>query len=185
MLDHTEPLRTRGPLTWVAVTVAALFVLAGIGAAGVWVYGVASVSAPDDPAFVGIRIVDGKVSVKGPLCPYMKADEVRVHDSRTEELLWEATGPLTPEGVRGEVTLWRPEQFRKATGGPQPATLPKVLDISVADAERGGPGEVFDTAEVAAAQLPAGAYWTRKGPRTAQEIDAQYACTDPPPGGGS
>ncbi|MFB6618826.1 hypothetical protein ACIGFK_02700 [Streptomyces sp. NPDC085524] len=29
----------------------------------------------------------------------------------------------------------------------------KLLAVSVADAERGGPGEVFDTVEVAAAQL--------------------------------
>ncbi|ATZ22156.1 hypothetical protein ACFZBM_36355 [Streptomyces lavendulae] len=115
----------------------------------------------------------------------MKADEVRVHDSQTEELLWQATGPLTPEGVRGDVTRRRPEQFGRATGGQQPAVRPKLPAVSVAGAERGGRGEVLDTAEVAAAQLPAGTYWTRKGPRTAQEIDAQYACTDPPPGDGS
>ncbi|MFD9305221.1 hypothetical protein ACFWCB_21590 [Streptomyces sp. NPDC060048] len=90
--------------------------------------------------------------------------------------LWRASGPLTPEALRGEVTLRRPEDFREAGAGERPAVLPRLLEVWVTTDTRDGGGVPFRPDEVAAAELPDGAYWTRDGPRTAAQIDDQRLC---------
>ncbi|MEV6655037.1 hypothetical protein [Streptomyces sp. NPDC051219] len=175
LTDATRKSRTRG----VGLLVA-LGVVLGVGALVVivmWTYGVYSMSAPDKPVVLGMRIDGNRVSVKGPLCPTEKADRVEVLDATTEKLLWKATGPKTPKGILGALTLWKADDYRTAGPGRQPAKVPALLDISVSDASGAGPGTVFDTRAVAAAQLPEGAYWTPYGPMTGEEIDAQLECS--------
>lgn len=135
--------------------------------------------SPDDPyvSLVGVRVTDGRIIVKVPVCPEGRVMSVRVKDYPDDETLWKATGPLTPEALRGEVTLWRPADFREASGGERPAALPKTMEVWVtATGGGGGSGVLFKPADVAAADLPAGAYWTRDGPRTAAQVDDQRLC---------
>ncbi|MDT9698292.1 hypothetical protein [Streptomyces sp. P17] len=174
--------RSPGPPRSAGLFVAGGVVLAaGFVMIGVWVYGVYSMSAPDKPVVLGMRIDGGRVSVKGPLCPNEQADRVEVIDATTEKLLWKATGPRTPTGVRGALTLWNAADYRSASESRQPAKLPALLDVSVSDASGSGPGTVFDTAAVAKAQLPEGMYWTAYGPKTAAQIDAQLLCNGETP----
>lgn len=151
-------------------------------AAGIFVvaYGLMALGyhSPDDPYVftVGMRITDGRIAVKAPTCPRGGVTVVRVKDFVRDRTLWTATGPLTPEAQHGSVTLWQSEDFRKVKGGEQPAALPKVLEVWVSESRGDGSGALFRPEEVAAAELPDGAYWTKDGPRTAAQIDRRRFC---------
>ncbi|MGW4907736.1 hypothetical protein [Streptomyces sp. NPDC004270] len=151
--------------------------LAVLAAAGTWVYGVYSMSDPATTILAGIRIDGSRISVKMPTCPTDRVGTVEVYDSDSEKLLWRASGPRTPAGKRGVVTLWNADDFLKASSGTQPETLPANLDISVTFAGSGdGTGDVFNVRKVKAAHVPDGQYWTRGGARTTAQIDAQLGC---------
>ncbi|MFJ8665985.1 hypothetical protein [Streptomyces sp. NPDC093600] len=150
--------------------------MALIAAAGLWVYGVYSMSDPR-PLLVGMRIDGSRVSIKAPTCPTEAVGKVEVFDGTSEKPLWEARDPKSAEGKRGALTLWAGEEFAHSTPGRQPATLPKDLDVLITDAgTEDGSGGLFDTSVIKAAQLPAGQYWTADGPMTAEAIDRQLSC---------
>ncbi|MGW7425661.1 WD40 repeat domain-containing protein [Streptomyces sp. NPDC054813] len=124
-----------------------------------------------------MRIDGSRISVKMPTCPTDTVGTVEVYDSDSEKLLWRASGPKTPEGKRGVVTLWNADDFLKASSGTQPKALPANLDISVTFAgTEDGTGDVFNVHKVQAAHVADGQYWTRSGARTAAQIDAQLGC---------
>jgi len=151
--------------------------LAVLGSAGVWVYGVCSVSDPATTILVGMRIDGSRVSIKAPTCPTDEVAMVEVYDSDSEMLLWRANGPKTAEGKRGAVTLWKSDYFLKTDLKKQPATLPANLDVSVTYVGSGdGTGDVFDVRKAKTVRLPKGQYWTSDGARTATQIDAQLNC---------
>ncbi|MGW6707866.1 hypothetical protein ACWGDE_23665 [Streptomyces sp. NPDC054956] len=136
--------------------------------------------SPDDPSLLmagGVRIDDGRITVKVPVCRKGEVESVRVKDSPQllGKVLWEATGPLTPEVRHGTVTLWQAADFREVSGGERPVPLPGVLQVLVSDAQ-GGEGVLFRPDEVAKAELPEGKYWTKDGPRTAAQIDRVRHC---------
>ncbi|MGW1365074.1 hypothetical protein ACWCQP_47820 [Streptomyces chartreusis] len=145
-------------------------------AAGVWVYGVYSMSDPM-PLLVGLRFDGSRISVKVPTCPTDKVGTVEVYDSDSEKLLWLANHPRTSEGEQGAVTLWKADGFLKASRGTQPKTLPTNLDVSVTYAGgEDGTGETFNIREVQAVPVPEGQYWTYDGTKSAGQIDAQLQC---------
>ena len=151
--------------------------LAVLTAVGTWVYGVYSMSDPTTTILTGMRIDDSRISVKMPTCPTDEVGTVEVYNSDSEKLLWRASGPKTPEGRHGAVTLWKVDDFLKASPGTQPKTLPNNLDVSVTFAGvEDGTGDVFNIRKVEAAHIPDGQYWTRDGARTAAQIDAQLTC---------
>ncbi|MBN0044624.1 hypothetical protein JS756_10990 [Streptomyces actuosus] len=162
---------------WPFALAGSLLVLAVLGAAGAWMFVVRGMSDPVPSVVLGIRIEASGVSVKAPTCPTDRVGRVEVHDSDSERLLWWADGPTTPEGVRGAVTLWTADGFRSASPRTRPEPLAAFLDVSVVYAGGDdGTGDVFDVRAVRAAHVPAGRYWTRDGPRTAAQIDAQLNC---------
>ncbi|WP_330296187.1 hypothetical protein [Streptomyces sp. NBC_00503] len=172
---------TRSREAWLPAGIALVVVLCFVAAFVISVVG--------DTPVVGMRIDDGRITVRAPVCPEGEVVSVRVahygwvdgHEVRTP--LWKASGPLTAAGRRGELSLWQSADYRQASSGERPARLPEWLAVEVSVAGGGrGSEEAFETAEVAAAKLPAGVYLTRKGRRTAQEIDAHArGCAD---GGG-
>lgn len=127
------------------------------------------------PALFGVRVADGRIAVKVPLCAGSELVSVRVKDYDGRETLWTASGPLTPEGRRGEFTVWESAEFGEAGGGQQPAGLPTALEVTVTVAGgESGPYETTATVWTAKAEVvPAGAYAAREGIQTAPEIDAQ------------
>lgn len=152
-----------------------------VAGASVLTYGLmaAGYHSPDDPYIhtVGMRITDGRITVKAPTCPRGGVAVVRVKDYLEGETLWTATGPLTSEAQHGTVTLWQSEDFRKVRGREaQPAVLPKVMEVWVTVPRGNGSGALFRPDEVAAAELPDGTYWTKDGPRTATQIDRRRFC---------
>lgn len=162
---------------WPFAVGGSVLVLAVLVAAGTWVYGAYSMSDPATIILTGIRIDDSRISVKMPTCPTDKVGTVEVYNSDSEKLLWRASGPKTPEGRRGAVTLWKADDFLKASPGTQPRTLPTNLDISVTfPGADDGTGDVFNIRKIKAAHIPDGQYWTRDGARTATQIDAQLKC---------
>jgi hypothetical protein len=154
-----------------------VLVLAVLAAVGAWVYGAYSMSDPTATILAGIRIDDSRISVKLPTCPTDKVGTVEVYNSDSAKLLWRASGPKTPTGRRGSITLWKADDFHKASPRTQPTTLPANLDVSVIFAGvEDGTGDVFNVPKVKAAHIPDGQYWTRDGARTATQIDAQLKC---------
>lgn len=153
----------------------------GIGFLILAVIGVRMMGDPY-PALVGMRVTDGEIFVKVPVCADDEVVSVRVHEHDHEATLWEARGPVTPEALRGEVTLWGGADFREAGAGDRPAVVPRWLEVvvSVSDGNRHGSDDVFDTRKAAEAQLPDGMYETRDGPKTAQQIDALLPCNGGP-----
>lgn len=152
--------------------VAALF---GVAFLVLAVYGVRSMGDPY-PQLFGARVVDGRLTVKAPLCPGSEVVSVRVRDYDGRKTLWKASGPLTPEVLRGEVTLWRSADFREAGGGQQPAELPELLEVTIKVSAPGGEAageEHTATVTVPKEQLPAGTYHAWEGLKTAREMDAQ------------
>ncbi|WP_128382263.1 hypothetical protein [Streptomyces cavernae] len=148
-----------------------------LAAAGMWMYFVYRLSDPATSLLYGIRIDGSRVSVKAPICPTDKLGTVEVYNSDSEKLVWRANRPKTPEGERGMVTLWKADDFLKASPETQPRTLPTYLDVSVIYAGgEGGGGDVFDVRKVKAARVPTGQYWTHDGFKTATQIDAQLKC---------
>ncbi|MFE7134422.1 hypothetical protein ACFVIM_26545 [Streptomyces sp. NPDC057638] len=178
MLSHPGAAR-RNRLPVLLGSVLAVGLLAVVGA---WVYGVYAMSAPERGLLVGLRIDGSRVTVKAPTCPTDTVGTVEVFDSETTEPLWRASDPTTQAGKRGELTLWDAAGFARPGPQPQPARLPDRLDVAVeygVGEHGGGPdgsGDVFDTAEAAAAGLPEGQYWTDDGPMTAAAIDGQLRC---------
>jgi hypothetical protein len=157
-------------------SVLGLAVLAAVGT-GAWV--IYRMSDPATAFLAGIRVDGSRVSVKMPACRTDAVESVEVHDFDSEALLWRATGPKTPEARRGVIALWNADDFREATSGSRPGTLPANLDVSVTFAGTGdGTGDVFDVHRARTAHLSDGQYWTRDGARTAAQIDAQFGCHD-------
>ncbi|MBT2468401.1 hypothetical protein J7E97_11060 [Streptomyces sp. ISL-66] len=134
--------------------------------------------SPDDPYIyqVGVRITDGRITVNVPTCPQGGVKVVRLKDYLRRKTLWTATEPLTPEAQHGTITLWQSEDFREASAGEQPAVLPRVMEVWVTTKTRDGSGALFRPDEVAAAELPDGAYWTKDGPGTAAQINRRRFC---------
>lgn len=162
---------------WPFVLLGSVFGLTVLTAAGVWVYGVYSMSDPATSLLVGIRIDGPRISVKAPTCPTDKVGTVEVYDSDSEKLLWRANHPTTPEGEQGAVVLWKADDFREANPETPPKTLPTNLDVSVTYAGgEDGTGDVFNVRKVQAAHVPTGQYWTHDGTKTAAQIDAQLKC---------
>src|SRR5947208_9970845 len=118
-------------------------------------------SDPTTAILTGIRFDGSRSSVKMPTCPTDKVGTVEVYDSDSEKLLWRATGPKTPAGKRGAITLWKADDFLKASPGTQPKALSANLDVSVTFAGvDDGTGGTFNIRKAKAAQVPAGQYWT-------------------------
>ncbi len=162
---------------WPFVLMGSVLGLAVLAAVGTWIYGAYSMSDPATTILAGIRIDGSRIEVKMPTCPTDKVGMVEVYDSDSEKLLWRASGPKTPEGKRGVVTLWNTDDFLKTSSGKQPKTLPANLDVSVTFAgSEDGTGDVFDVRKAGAAHVSDGQYWTRDGARTATQIDAQIKC---------
>lgn len=162
---------------WPFALLGAVLGLALLTVAGLWVIGVYSMSDPERPLLVGIRIDGTRISVKAPTCPTDTVGKVQVFDSESERLLWQASDPKTPEGKRGAVTLWNPADFLKPGPEAQPVRLPANLDVSFEYAGgEDGTGDVFNIPKVKAAHLPEGHYWTSDGPMTAQALDNQLKC---------
>ncbi|WP_067030852.1 hypothetical protein [Streptomyces dysideae] len=156
----------------------ALLGLALLAALGLGAYTVYRMSDPADTLDIGIRIDGSRISVKAPVCPTDLVERVEVFDGRSEEPLWQATGPKTPEARRGTITLWQKADFLSSKPEAGPRRLPKELDVSIEYAGvDDGTGNVFSVSEVAAAHVPEGQYWTDHGPMTAQDIDDQLKCS--------
>lgn len=148
-----------------------------LAAGGLWAFGVYSVSEPSKPLLIGVRVEGSRVMVKAPTCPTDTVVRVEVFDGESTTPLWQAREPRTPEGKRGAVTLWADDDFLKPGPGAQPKKLPESVDVLFTYAGTGdGTGDVVDLARVTSAEIPEGRYWTKDGPRTAQEIDEQLEC---------
>ncbi|MFF5639620.1 hypothetical protein [Streptomyces sp. NPDC012825] len=149
-----------------------------LAAGGLWAFGVYSMSEPSRSLLIGVRIEGARVTVKAPTCPTDTVARVEVFDGESTKPLWQAREPRTSEGRSGAVTLWADDEFLKPGPGAQPEKLPRSLDVLFTYAGTGdGTGDVVDVAQVVSAEIPEGWYWTKDGPKTAQEIDKQLKCT--------
>ncbi|MFJ8847439.1 hypothetical protein ACIRFF_31590 [Streptomyces cyaneofuscatus] len=157
-----------------AITVSSVVVV--LMALGFWAFFVHTLSDPGSPGLVGMRIDGDTVTVKAGRCPQDRVRRIEVWDSDTERLLWRGDKPLTEEGRRGVLPLWDGEAYRTSSPAGQPSELPEVLDVTIDHGPEYGVSEVFDIAEVRAAVLPPGSYWTGDGVRTAEQLDRSLDC---------
>ncbi|MDN3263471.1 hypothetical protein QWJ26_27395 [Streptomyces sp. CSDS2] len=141
-----------------------------------WQFFVHALSDPT-PLAVGIRIDGTQVAIKVATCPTETVDKVEVFDGDTEERLWAARTPKSPEGKRGALSLWAADEYEHPGSGQQPKPLPRRLDILLTqEGGDGGGGGVVDTAAARAANVPNGQYWTANGLMSAEAIDGQLTC---------
>ncbi|MGW6707864.1 hypothetical protein ACWGDE_23655 [Streptomyces sp. NPDC054956] len=151
----------------------ALAVVFGVVLCGVALFGIRSMGDPY-PSLFGVRVDGGRIAIKVPLCPGQKVVSVRVRDFDGRKTLWKASAPATPEVLRGEVTLWRSEDFLKSGGGQQPAKLAEAYEVTVEvllPGEEGTSDDVTATVWVPKEQSEAWTYVTADGRRTTQEPD--------------
>ncbi|WP_225102493.1 hypothetical protein [Streptomyces sp. CoH27] len=138
-------------------------------------------SDPADPPAFGARVEGEAIIVKIPLCSTDTVRRVDVSDfddtkHETPQTLWWATDPTAPSAKEGVVTLWSGEGFERHAAKPTP--VPRNLDVGYTDPSGDGRDDVLDLHAITAASLKTGEYWTREGPKTAAQIDAQLHCQD-------
>lgn len=129
----------------------------------------------------GARVEGEAISLKVPLCPEDEVRRVEVTDFEDTEheepaILWWASDPRSPSAGKGVIELWSGKGFARHAS--RPAVVPRNLDVSYTDAAGSGGSDVLDVRLISQAQLKAGEYWTRKGPKTAEQIDAQLNCRE-------
>ncbi|MFF2065141.1 hypothetical protein ACFVWZ_25625 [Streptomyces sp. NPDC058200] len=155
--------------------------LAVLAAAGVWVYGVYSMSDPVPPV-LGARVEGKTIVVKFPVCPKDMISRVEVTDSddtsENPHLVWWASNPTTPSAKKGVVKLWSGDGFERHASEPAQSAIPRNLVVGYVDPSGDGRDGVFTLRTVSAAKLKAGQYWTHDGTKTAEQIDAQLQCHD-------
>ncbi|WP_159106860.1 hypothetical protein [Streptomyces rishiriensis] len=142
-------------------------------------------SDPADPPQFGARVDGGTIVVKIPMCPTDEIRRVEVYDFDDVEhenprIVWSASGPASASTRKGLVTLWSGEGFAKHSGKPVKSAIPPTIGVSYSDPAGDGRGDVFTLHTIESATLEPGKYWTREGPMTARQIDAQLHCGEKP-----
>ncbi|MFF1838729.1 hypothetical protein ACFVXE_31740 [Streptomyces sp. NPDC058231] len=138
-------------------------------------------SDPADPPVFGARAEGKVIVVKIPLCSTDDMRRVDVSDfddteHETPRTVWWASDPTPAVAATGVVRLWSGEGFRRHAAEPGTSAVPRHLDVGYTDPTGDGRDDVLDLVTIAKAQLKAGEYWTRNGPKTAAQIDAQLHC---------
>ncbi|WP_405589980.1 hypothetical protein [Streptomyces sp. NBC_01190] len=140
--------------------------------------------APTDPQpfYFGARESKGAIEIKIPLCPQERVLRVSVIDADATEdasppVIWSATAPKSNVAARGVFDLWSGKGFLRSSNPPAPDATPERIEVDYSPVEGDGTGDVFDLGEVRKARLAADQYWTYRGPRTADQIDAQLKCS--------
>ncbi|MER7704636.1 hypothetical protein ABTX81_17305 [Kitasatospora sp. NPDC097605] len=139
-----------------------------------------------EPPHLGFRVTEGRVEVLIPRCPGESLTGVRGADvTRKRRELFDAAAPISPAAAAGRVVVlgtsasggpgWVPEDFAERTVHEEAPVLPRLLEVGYRSALADASG-VADTANAAAEVRAPDQYWTRKGPRTAEQIDRQFRC---------
>ncbi|KAB2590566.1 hypothetical protein [Streptomyces arboris] len=173
-LRHHTVRRREHTIVVTAITVSSVVVV--LMALRFWAFFVHSLSDPGSPGLVGMRIDGDTVTVKAGQCPQDRVRRIEVWGGDAERLLWRGDKPRTEEGRRGLLPLWDGKAYRTSSPAGQPSELPETLDVTIDHGPEYGVAEVFDIAEVRAAALPPGSYWTGDGVRTAEQLDGVLDC---------
>lgn len=138
-------------------------------------------SDPEDTPVNGVRAEGSTFVVKVPRCSTDKLRRVEVTDfddtSDNPRLLWWASDPTTPSAREGIARLWTGEGFAHHAPKPAESAVPRNVEVDYIFSTGDGYGDVFSPRKVSKAKLKTGQFWTSNGPMTAEEIDAQLACT--------
>jgi hypothetical protein len=130
-------------------------------------------SPPPKP--VGLRIENGRVVAFVPLCPGDELARLRLEDNRGAGPSTWWSGPVTPGARSGRVYLDDPAQFATAEG-PLPVPLP--AQVYLVYETRAGVREsvAFDVADIPLAGHAPDEWWSRKGPRTEEQLVEDQDC---------
>ncbi|MER5754041.1 hypothetical protein [Streptomyces sp. NPDC002088] len=140
-------------------------------------------SDPADPPVFGARMDGETIVVKIPLCATDDIRRVEVTDfdddaDDTPRIVWWASEPTSAPAKGGVIRLWSGEGFASHAPEPAASAVPRTLDVGYSDPTGDGRDDVLTVRTITAAKLKSGRYWTRDGPRTAAQIDAQLHCED-------
>lgn len=140
-------------------------------------------SDPADPPVFGARVDGDTIVVKMPMCPTDEIRRVEVYDfddvkHENPRIVWSASGPTSESTRKGLVTLWSGEGFVEHSRKPSNSSIPPNIGVSYTDPTGDGRDDVFALRTIESAKLEPGKYWTRDGPMTAKQIDAQLHCGD-------
>ncbi|MDX3240280.1 hypothetical protein [Streptomyces sp. ME18-1-4] len=140
-------------------------------------------SDPADPPQFGATVDGDTIVVKIPMCPTDEIKRVEVYDfddvkHENPRVVWSASGPNSTSTREGLITLWSGEGFAKHSEIPSNSSIPPNIGVSYRDPKGDGRGDVFARHTIESAKLEPGKYWTRDGPMTAKQIDAQLHCSE-------
>ncbi len=156
-----------------------LTVIALLGASGCGMFP----SDPADPPEFGARVEGDAIFVKIPMCPADEIRRVEVYDfddvkHENPRVVWSASGPNSTSTRKGLITLWSGEGFAKHSEKPSKSSIPPNIGVSYTDPTGDGRDDVFALRTIESAKVEPGKYWTRDGPMTAKQIDAQLHCSE-------
>jgi len=156
-----------------------LTVIALLGASGCGMFP----SDPADPPEFGASVDGDTIVVKVPMCPTDEIKRVEVYDfddvkHESPRVVWSASGPTSPSTRKGLVTLWSGEGFAEHSDKPSKSAIPPNIGVRYTDPTGDGRDDVFALHTIESAKLEPGKYWTRDGPMTAKQIDAQLHCSE-------